>query len=103
MSEPTNADIFQFMGKLDQKIDAHTEELRAIKAQTIKTNGRVTALERRNEVADGILAYNKENKVVVVPDPFPKMPNVDFSKIILALITIMGGIITLLTILANRV
>ncbi len=88
MSEPSNADIFRFMGKLDAKIDLHTEQLISIEEQTKKTNGRVNRLEERNRLADAIVAYDKEHKPVLVPasDVPVRTNDPNFTKILLAII-----------------
>lgn len=88
MSEPSNADIFQFMGRLDAKIDGHTERLVSIEAQTKKTNGRVNRLEERNRLADALIAYDKEHKPALVDakDVPLRTNDPNFTKILLAII-----------------
>lgn len=58
--EYTNSDIMRALGKLEEKADHIAEtgiiERAKIYEQTAKTNGRVTHLESKMNVVDGILA-----------------------------------------------
>jgi len=51
---PTNNDLLKV---LDLHYNEYIERFNAIEDQVKKTNGRVTILESRNAVADGIEAY----------------------------------------------
>lgn len=51
---PSNADIFKALGKLDEKVDQ-------IHKQVVHTNGRLTKVERWKEKLETIDDYKREN------------------------------------------
>lgn len=53
---PTNYDIYQFLGRLDEKVEA-------VHVQTLKTNGRVTIIENWKRGIEAVDSYKKENPV----------------------------------------
>lgn len=111
MNEPTNADIYKFMGRIDQRLDSMQGEIEGIHTQTKLTNGRVTKLERRNERIDDRVQWEKENEVnknlpattaVAVADGGGVKMG-DFIKIILSLIGLATALVTALTLIAGKI
>lgn len=53
MANPTNADIMQTLGRIEEKVDA-------VQIQATKTNGRVTSIEEWKNGIQAVEQYKKE-------------------------------------------
>ena len=85
--EPTNSDLYEKLGAME-------ERLADILKQVKRTNGRVTVIEKwkdRLEIIDG---YKKENGVAV--------PIIDWQKIILYALGLLGTALAIISYLASK-
>lgn len=91
-NEPTNSEIMEKLGKIEATVAV---QLKDILEQVKKTNGRVTLLEKWKEKLDIIDVYKKENGTILVPK------EVDWQKIILTTLGILGTAVAAITYLAK--
>lgn len=85
--EPTNADIFEKLGKLEAVQIATLEQVQ-------KTNGRVTRLEKWKDKLDIIADYTKENGA-------GKSKGIDSQKIIMYVLGLLGTALATILALSN--
>ncbi len=91
-NEPTNSEIMEKLGRIEATVAV---QLKDILEQVKKTNGRVTLLEKWKEKLDIIDVYKKENGTILVPK------EVDWQKIILTTLGILGTAVAAITYLAK--
>jgi len=91
-NEPTNSEIMEKLGRIEATVAV---QLKDILEQVKKTNGRVTLLEKWKEKLDIIDVYKKENGTILVPK------EVDWQKIILATLGILGTAVAAIAYLAK--
>lgn len=91
-NEPTNSEIMEKLGKIEATVAV---QLKDILEQVKRTNGRVTTLEKWKEKLDIIDVYKKENGTVLVPK------EIDWQKIILATLGILGTAVAAIAYLAK--
>lgn len=84
--EPTNADIFEKLGRLEAVQIATLEQVQ-------KTNGRVTRLEKWKDKLDVIADYKKENG--------DKSEGIDSQKIIMYALGLLGTALAIILALSN--
>jgi hypothetical protein len=87
--EPSNADLYEKMGKLEAIQVATLEQVQ-------KTNGRVTRLERWRDKIDVIEVYKKENGVTKFPG------EIDWQKLMLASLGLVATSLAIISFLAQR-
>ena len=85
--EPTNADIFEKLGKLEAVQIATLEQVQ-------KTNGRVTRLEKWKDKLDVIADYKKDNGS-------DKTSGIDSQKIIMYALGLLGTALAIILALSN--
>jgi len=85
--EPTNADIFEKLGKLEAVQIATLEQVQ-------KTNGRVTRLEKWKDKLDVIADYKKDNGS-------DKVSGIDSQKIIMYALGLLGTALAIILALSN--
>lgn len=85
--EPTNADIFEKLGKLEAVQIATLEQVQ-------KTNGRVTRLEKWKDRLDVIADYKKETSSST-------SNGIDSQKIIVAILGLLGTALAIILALTN--
>jgi hypothetical protein len=90
--EPTNADLYERLGKMEANTNA---QLESILNQVKKTNGRVTRLEKWKERLDIIEIYKKENGAIIVPK------EVDWQKLLLYALGLVGTALAIISYMAQ--
>lgn len=111
MSEVTNDSIFsavmqltKTVGAQGQQLDSLAMEVSQVHEQTKRTNGRVNALEQKNEVAEKVAVWQEKNNLSAAPVailPAPKNYNIDFTKIIIAFVAFATAFVTALATIAS--
>jgi len=91
--EPTNADLYERLGKMEAST---SEQLESILDQVKKTNGRVTKLEKWKERLDIIEVYKKENGAIIVPK------EVDWQKLMLYSLGLVGTALAVISYMAKK-
>lgn len=84
---PTNADIYEKLGKLEAVQIATLEQVQ-------KTNGRVTKLEKWKDKLDAIADYKKDNGS-------DKVSGIDSQKIIMYALGLLGTALAIILALSN--
>lgn len=84
---PTNADIYEKLGKLEAVQIATLEQVQ-------KTNGRVTKLEKWKDKLDVIADYKKDNGS-------DKISGIDSQKIIMYALGLLGTALAIILALSN--
>ncbi len=85
--EPTNAEIYEKLGGMENRLDA-------IYKQVKETNGRVTKLERWKDKLDTIAEYRKENKEGDTV--------IDWQKILLYALGLVGTALAIISFLVGK-
>ncbi len=93
MPEPSNSDLYEKLGKMEATFETR---LKDILAQTQKTNGRVTKLEKWRDRLDTIEVYKKENNTILVPK------EIDWQKIVLAALGLLGTALAIISFMASK-
>lgn len=91
--EPTNADLYERLGRMEAST---SEQLDSILEQVKKTNGRVTKLEKWKERLDIIEVYKKENGAIIVPK------EVDWQKLMLYSLGLLGTALAVISYMAKK-
>ena len=90
---PTLADIYTSLGHLDGRLTSQNDKLDEIHTEVKRTNGRVTKLEKRAELEDGIDSWQKDNKVTPKEDGKWTAREKTLTGIIVSLIAIVSAAI----------
>lgn len=90
MTDPSNSELYEKLGRMESKFD---EKLSNILAQVQKTNGRVTRLEKWKDKLDVIADYRKENVNGDRPIDWQKlmMYSLGLVATALAVISVLAG------------
>ncbi len=94
IKNPTNTDLLKV---LDLHYNEYIERFTIIENQVKKTNGRVTVLEGRNAVADGIEAYRLSQYVKPTQQAW-----YDNTKLVGAIVFLLTALATVVSIQAGR-
>lgn len=91
--EPSNSDLYEKLGRMEATFETRLND---ILAQTQKTNGRVTKLEKWRDRLDIIEVYKKENNTVLIPK------EVDWQKIVLYVLGLLGTALAVISYMAQK-
>lgn len=94
MHEPSNAEIYEKLGRIEAKFDIR---LKDILEQVQKTNGRVTVLEKFKDKAETIAEYKKEE----FTNGHQEI-TIDWQKILLYALGLLATALAIIGALASR-
>ncbi len=92
IKNPTNNDLLKV---LELHYDEYIDKFNVIETQVKKTNGRVTVLEGRNAIADGVEAYRLTQGV-------KSQAWYDNTKLVGAIVFLLTAIATVVSIQAGK-